>query len=63
MLNNRRTCELAYFKIKTNEKIVRRFDLAKIIYKFKKCEYSFAYIRRKITRENIKRMIHIPGGQ
>ena len=42
-----------HFKIKSSDKIFRRFDLAEIIFKFEKMNKTLP-IRSKITRENIK---------
>ena len=42
-----------HFKIKNSDKILRRFDLAEIIFKFKKMNKTL-HIRGKITRENMK---------
>ena len=41
------------FKIKTSDKIWRRFDLSEIIFKSKKANWIL-HIRSKITRENMK---------
>ena len=43
-----------HFKIKTSDKIFRRFDLTEIIFKFEKKMNKTLPIRSKITCENIK---------
>ena len=42
-----------HFKIKISERILRRFDLSEIIFKFKKANRTL-HIRSKITRENMR---------